>query len=54
MKAQGYYKGNIDGRYGRKSEEAVKAYQRAEVSCLMADGEITAKQATWKKLLNLI
>lgn len=43
--------GDADGVAGTKFETAVKAYQKAN-GCA-ADGEITAKQHTWKTLLGL-
>lgn len=42
--------GDADGEAGPKFTEAVKAYQKAN-NC-SADGEITAKEKTWKTLLN--
>ena len=43
--------GNADGVAGPKFTEAVKAYQKAN-GCT-ADGEITAKNKTWKILLGM-
>lgn len=43
--------GTADGVAGAKFDAAVKAYQKAN-GCV-ADGEITAKMSTWKKLLKL-
>lgn len=43
--------GSADGVAGDKFDSAVKAYQKAN-KCV-ADGEITAKNTTWKKLLGL-
>lgn len=48
----GYDVGKIDGVAGTKFDKAVKEYQRANTGVI--DGEITAKSATWKKLLKLI
>lgn len=47
----GYNCGTADGIAGPKFDTAVKAYQKAN-SCAI-DGEITAKNKTWKKLLGL-
>ena len=47
----GYNCGIADGIAGAKFDAAVKAYQKAN-SCV-ADGEITARNKTWKKLLGL-
>lgn len=43
--------GTIDGIAGTKFDTSVRAYQKAN-NCI-ADGEITAKATTWKKLLKL-
>lgn len=51
LNALGYSCGNADGIAGIKFDSAVKAYQKAN-GCTV-DGEITAKKATWKKLLGL-
>jgi len=48
----GYNCGTVDGIAGVKFKTAVKAYQKAN-GCV-ADGEITAKNRTWKKLLGLL
>jgi peptidoglycan hydrolase-like protein with peptidoglycan-binding domain len=45
----GYYFGAIDGDFGLKTEEAVKAFQKRQG--LVADGVIRAK--TWKALMDL-
>lgn len=45
----GFDCGAIDGIAGRKFDTSVRAYQKAN-GCVV-DGEITAKAATWKKLL---
>lgn len=47
----GYDCGSIDGVAGIKFDIAVKAFQKAN-GCV-ADGEITARKSTWKKLLKL-
>lgn len=47
----GYNCGTVDGIAGTKFTNAVVAYQKAN-GCT-ADGEITAKAKTWKKLLKL-
>lgn len=47
----GFNCGTADGIAGVKFDSAVKAYQKKN-NCI-ADGEITAKQNTWKKLLEL-
>ncbi|MGG6296124.1 peptidoglycan-binding protein [Leptolyngbya sp. AN02str] len=44
----GYYKGNLDGRYGRRTEEAVLQFQLAEG--LPPDGEVTSE--TWFRLIH--
>ena len=47
----GYNCGEADGVAGDKFTVAVKKYQKAN-GCV-ADGEITAKEKTWQKLLGL-
>lgn len=47
----GYPCGTADGIAGAKFDTAVKAFQKAN-GCTV-DGEITARAATWKKLLKL-
>lgn len=47
----GFDCGTVDGIAGTKFDISVKAYQKAN-ECVV-DGEITAKAATWKKLLKL-
>lgn len=47
----GYNCGAVDGIAGAKFDAAVKKYQKAN-GCTV-DGEITAKNKTWKKLLGL-
>ena len=51
LDALGYDCGTADGIAGAKFTKAVKAYQLAN-GCV-ADGEITARATTWKKLLGL-
>lgn len=51
LKALGYYSGDIDGIFGVGAKSATMAYQR-EHGCI-ADGEITAGCATWRKLLGM-
>lgn len=47
----GYNCGVVDGIAGTKFDSSVKAFQKAN-GCI-ADGEITAKNRTWKKLLKI-
>lgn len=47
----GFDCGVVDGIAGKLFDNAVKSYQRAN-SCV-CDGEITARNKTWKKLLKL-
>lgn len=57
LKALGYYTGTIEADEGRKPnfgpsmEKAVKAYQKDKFGT--CDGEITARQRTWKSLLGM-
>ena len=51
LNALGYNCGVADGEAGPKFDAAVKAYQKAN-GCVV-DGEITARNKTWKKLLGL-
>ena len=51
LNAQGFSCGTADGVAGTKFDMAVKAYQKAN-GCV-ADGEITARKNTWKKLLGM-
>lgn len=51
LNALGYNCGTADGVAGAKFTLAVKEYQKAN-KCV-ADGEITARNTTWKKLLNM-
>lgn len=51
LNALGFGCGAVDGIAGSKFDNAVKSYQKAN-SCV-ADGEITARNKTWKKLLKL-
>lgn len=52
LNALGYDSGTPDGEFGDKTRAAVKAFQRAN-GCVQ-DGEITARNRTWKKLLGLM
>ena len=47
----GFNCGQVDGIAGKLFDNAVKSYQRAN-GCVV-DGEITARNKTWKKLLKL-
>lgn len=49
LKGYGYYKATIDGDFGAKTEEAVKAFQKAEG--LTVDGIVGEK--TWSRLAGL-
>ena len=51
LNALGYDCGSVDGIAGAKFKKAVVKYQKAK-GCV-ADGEITAKGKTWKKLLGM-
>lgn len=51
LNSLGYNCGSVDGIAGAKFDSAVKAYQKAN-GCV-ADGIITARNKTWKKLLKL-
>lgn len=51
LNALGFDCGQVDGIAGKLFDNAVKSYQRAN-SCV-CDGEITARNKTWKKLLKL-
>ena len=51
LNALGFDCGTVDGIAGAKFTKAVKAYQTAN-GC-ESDGEITAKNKTWKKLLGM-
>lgn len=51
LNSKGFNCGTPDGCAGSKFDSAVKAYQKAN-GCV-ADGEVTAKGKTWKKLLGL-
>ncbi len=58
LKALGYYHGDIEADHGRTPcfgpgmESAAKTYQK-ENDCI-SDGEITARNKTWKSLLGMI
>lgn len=51
LNALGYECGSVDGIAGAKFKKAVVKFQKAK-GCV-ADGEITAKGKTWKKLLGM-
>ena len=51
LNALGFNCGAVDGIAGKLFDSAVKSYQKAN-SCV-CDGEITARNKTWKKLLKL-
>lgn len=55
LKALGYYTKTVDRDFGSGTEDAVKLYQKnvVKASAKNQDGIITAKKATWKKLLGL-
>lgn len=52
LNALGYSCGTADGIAGPKFTAAVKAYQK-DFGCI-SDGEVTARQKTWKSLLGII
>lgn len=45
--------GEVDGEAGSKFNKAVKRYQKEVVKLKAPDGEVTAKNKTWKKLLGI-
>ncbi len=47
------YKCDVDGDFYTATEKMVKNFQREVVGQKNPDGEVTAKNATWKKLLKL-
>lgn len=51
LNALGFDCGRVDGIAGKLFDNAVKAFQKAN-GCVV-DGEITARNKTWKKLLKL-
>ncbi len=51
LNALGYNCGVVDGIAGTLFDNAIKSYQKA--NSYVADGEITARNKTWKKLLKL-
>lgn len=51
LNALGYNCGQVDGIAGKLFDSAVKSFQKAN-SCV-CDGEITARNKTWKKLFKL-
>lgn len=52
LNSLGYNCGTADGMAGTKFDTAVKAFQKAN-GCV-ADGELTAKGKSWKKILKLV
>lgn len=52
LKSMLYPVGDIDGIAGKKFRDSVKSYQ--EHHGCVADGEITAREKTWKSLLGMI
>lgn len=52
LNALGFNCGTVDGIAGKLFENAVKSYQK--VNLCIVDGEITARNKTWKKLLKII
>ena len=53
LKSLGYYKGVCDKSFGPLTEDAVNKYQTKILKYSAGDGEITAKNTMWKKLLGL-
>lgn len=47
------YKCDVDGDFYTATEKMVKSFQREVVGQKNPDGEVTARNATWKKLLKL-
>ncbi len=47
------YKCDVDGDFYTATEKMVKSFQREVVGQKNPDGEVTAKNSTWKKLLKL-
>lgn len=47
------YKCDVDGDFYTATEKMVKSFQREIAGQKKPDGEVTAKNATWKKLLRL-
>lgn len=52
LNAIGYSCGKVDGIIGSKTTAAIKSYQKAN-GCVV-DGEITARNKTWKNLLGML
>lgn len=52
LNALGFDCGSVDGIIGKKTTNAICAYQKAK-GCIV-DGEITAKNRTWQHLLGII
>lgn len=48
LKALGYYQGEIDGKFGKNTDQSVKAFQAKEFGESEADGKVG--QITWDKL----
>lgn len=53
FRKQGRYTGNLDRSAGPLFTQAVNSYQADVLRMTKPDGEITAKQRTWKSLLKL-
>lgn len=51
LKAMGFYKGVVDGKFGTLTEEAVREYQKKYT--FTVDGFLSAKGKTWKSLLGV-
>jgi len=52
LKNAGFYQGNIDGRIGRQTREAIKAFQKA--NNLKADGKLNKRtRAALMEYLNM-
>lgn len=53
LKSLGYYSGECDRDFGTLTEKAVNKYQTKMLKYSVGDGEITAKNTMWKKMLGL-
>ena len=53
LKSLGYYEGVCDRDFGPLMEKAVNKYQTKKLKYAVGDGEITAKNNMWKKMLGL-
>ena len=53
LKSLGYYEGVCDKDFGTLTEKAVNKYQTKILKYSCGDGEITAKNTMWKKMLGL-